>query len=250
MNKGILVMFAIFIIIAICIPILFFTQEKPAIEAQVDVFNVSLRYFSESGIPVSASVDVVSYGQIIKSFNSSLEAYTVVFLPSNASYLIYAKKDGYYTYKQQIDTYGQEKSVRKDLYFIPLANISSSSSDTLGQMSDIYIKTEVDGLSQGTIVCIRWSKNIISAIIDGSPQTDKPKRLQDKVDKCYLLGDMQDENKTIDLKFKTFSGIDENDYINVFFIDQDYNILTGSLSSEDNKNQDIGIKDINITINY
>jgi len=250
MSKAIIVIIVIFLLIGISIPFLFFLQEKPTVEKIPDTYNISLRYFFDNGSQTNANVYVFLGNQLIKSFNSSLDAYSFLTLPANNTYFIYGIKDGFYINKQEINTFYGDKLIRKDFYLIPFGNIDLKASTSLSQMSDIYLSINVTGLLQEGVACIRWSNNIISTNIINANETNKPKRIEEKVDKCYLLNNIEDTNKVLDLKFKTFLGINDADFINLFIIDRDYDIKTGYLTAEDSDGNDIGIKDMNLTIRY
>ncbi len=237
------ILFAFIAIVAAgIIAFLYFVVEKPAQEQPSVFYNLNVKISSE-GKQVAEPFSIIMNGQLYKSFNSSSDSYTSISLPINNSYQIFTESYDYYNVEEDFSSYGNDKDLRKDIVLQPYGNVSINVTNMLAD-KEVFLKINVTGIIKNPILCFRWSKNIIGVSLFNQTIAEKPKRLGNKVDKCFLIAnELKDEEKSLDLTFKWFGNIEESDYIKAYLIDADIHYF-GGLMAEDAQKNDIGISDI------
>lgn len=240
--KTIMIVALVIVIAAGIFAFIYFKYEKPAENNSQVIYNLNVKLLS-GGRQVSEPFVIVMNGQIYKMINSSSETYTSTELPANSSFTLYTNSQHYYNTKEDFNTFGIERDIRKDIELKPYGNVTINITNTLID-KEIFVDITSNGTIKNPIICFRWSKNIVGVYTYNMSQINKPSRIENKVDKCFQIADeITDTKKIVILTFKWFGNIDQGDYIKSYLIDADVHYY-GDLMAEDNNKNDIGIPDI------
>lgn len=88
---------------------------------------------------------------------------------------------------------------------------------------------------RNVLFCLKWSVSPFVYVKSDKEKIDKPS-LYSNYDKCYDANFSINDKNYLNISYKTFGEIKENDYLNISIIDQDFR---GQLVSEQN-GQDLG----------
>jgi hypothetical protein len=92
---------------------------------------------------------------------------------------------------------------------------------------------------------MRWSTNILDSSINNFNSFTIPKRLENKVDKCFDTKTTLFENDELNVTItSSFFQKTNSDYIKLYVIDSDRRYWSSDVVIEDKEGNDIGIKDI------
>lgn len=216
----------------------YFSVEKPTKEAQqITYHNISVAaYDGSTNAQMQADFIIVSNGQNYAG-RTNPSGFVVQRVPTNFSVEIFTFSPGYYTaYTKPAFAYAQPTALRIESLLYPIGNLSIRHSGQFRQDEDLELSFISKGRVNPLMLCLRWSPNVVSVAIPDSDinnatLVEPPKRLQNKVDKCYAVNKVFRENEPvfIPLTYRAYGQLSASDSIKVIVL---YGDITPSSSGQ------------------
>lgn len=252
MGKTFIIFGFIFILFCGIILTLYFFYEKPAqTEIKIEYKNISLKMLDGNNQVSTSFVILLDSSTIPYKFgNTTSQDYLLVKIPKNRTFSLFninLDNQSYYTNEyKNFDLINDV--IRIDFKLIKIGDLNVSSQGILGINNIINLKLESNGTINFINVCFRWSAKIIDAQIFGYEETLEPKRLKNKVDKCFITHQSLNKNSMIlPITYTKFGNLNEYDFIEVYIIDGDLSYNTRNSNDnyiiEDSNGKDVGMLD-------
>lgn len=250
MNKAVVFISLLFIILVIGGIVVYFIYEKPFEENvySLETKNFTIKFIDNDKQIATNYIITLDNANIIYKKGVSLESGLIYEkLPINHTFYIFNENiadQNYYSSYKYVNDFSNDIIYNEIELTAPL-NITLNYTGNLN--SKVSIFTNVS-FAKCSALCVRGSQHIVLIKLNLTEITI-PLRLKDKVDKCYRLGDLQNNYSIFDVDYKTFGEILESDYIRVLFLDGDMPYYSkDSCIYEDKHNNDINAKDVILEI--
>lgn len=217
--------------------VIYYLYEEPEQEEILKKSNVSIIATNQEN-QVESEYYIFIEDSFIKKGKTLPQGYILENLPLDSRLKIFFNfNDGYsYLYEDHIST-GTKRIEGKYVEFGEL-NITHE----LKEDKKIFINITETGEIRGLFICLDWSRNIIYADLPFK-EISKPKRLENKINKCYEL-----KEKSFILTYKDYNP--EEEWIELWLVDKDYAYWnTGDLVVETPDLEDLGMEDYIYKIN-
>lgn len=167
--------------------------------------------------------------------------------PVNSSVSVINKnlqRQNYYITKKEVFL-GDITAKRLELNLVAPGSLTCQEKEYLDK--NLKIKVVASGEARNLIACIDWTSHVISGNIIGYDFIEIPANYKKDYIKCYDLNKtVVDNNFLIETTYEKFGTIDNDDRINILFIDRDY--YNNILISQDN-GKDLFMEDYLCSIN-
>lgn len=249
MNKMFFFFVLVIVIIISIFFVIYFTYEKPVQDetSEMNFRNISIRV-EYNGSQISTGLVVLLDESTVpyKILETMTNNFILVKIPTNRTFKIYnynLENQTFYTSKYENRDLSTGP-VRVDLIVNKNKNLTISHNGNLITEDRVFLNVVPDGQLEFVTYCVRWSENIISVNMIGVENRDAPNRLKNKVDRCFYTKQPINSATSILFTYKKFSGINSNDYIEVYILDGDidYNIrnVDKGYIIEDSEFHDVG----------
>lgn len=189
-----------------------------------------------------------SENKILQEGRTLKEGRLKVEVPVNSSILIASRNlenQSYYTalWRETVTTIDKETSVNLVMKYPGELYVGQHGS--LRESNQIILNFQSEGEVRKLMPCVRWSPNILTVKIEEFEPSQKPTRLENKVDRCF----QEITNTTqLTLNFTSINPISDEDFIRITFVDRDFRYWAYSDENEgyvfeDKDGNDIGKED-------
>jgi len=258
MNKIIIVISFLIIVIAAIFAFIYFAVEKPAVEdsVQAQYNNFSVAAYENGKLAKTGYAIVLDNSNVIyRESVTDDKSYIREGVIENHTVQVFNKNlPGQHFYTDVISYDYVNGTLDNTRVNLNLAEVGNLTFNVLGNLSTNTITVIVTSVGEvkNVVFCVRWSEHIITVKSDQYVLLDNtPKRLENKVDKCFnTKTTLKNESLILFLTFDKFGTLSPNDKIDMVFIDED-NALTANgvvLSPEDKDGNDVGLNDIKVTV--
>lgn len=235
--------------------LLYFFYEKPVKEQPIEYNTLNIRtYDEETGdqLAMNYIISIIPINNLYKQGLTTNTGFIKEQIPVNNSFRVLAVpliNQSYYTNFVEYDDTDMKPSIyRIEIPVRKAGTLAISSNSTFPSNNPYFINVTSNGIVENVGICFRWTRNMISVKINGEVE-DKPKRLENKVDKCYNLETtLNNSFIEIPISFVKFGSLASDDKIIVYILDGEvryqnpYKILREEL--DDETYIDIGSHDI------
>lgn len=252
MNKFIIIVSFVFILLIIVGVIVYFFYEKPRIDKieSEQLKNLVLQFYDNgTQIRTGYIITLDNSNYVYLEENSTDVNYIINNIPANRSFSIFNKNienQRYYTSYEDFNIYS---SFNKKFNVYKIGDVNITITQKLRESDVIKVQITELGIVKCPKICVRGSTHIVS-IKTNLPLAEAPLRLQDKVDKCFSLGEVL--NKTdVYLSYSKFGNLLDSDSIKLYFIDGDITYYSYKECIDEGINgEDLGLDDKLYEIKY
>lgn len=241
-GKVFLIIFLILLVGGVLIYFYYFYEKPAQKEAEKSYANLNIQAFNfghniESGYRIYIDNNLYKEGKTLVG-GAILEK-----VPINSSLKLFSynlDSEKFYTYYIKEIYTVPDTDYRADMKLISIGKLNVSYDSHLNGAENINLTLRSKGYVKNLMSCVHWSFNILNADLD-YPEIDIPSNYNN-YDKCYNLNiTLDNEVERIKLHYSPYTNLDNDDYINIIFIDRDVR-YEGELSEINDK--DIGMSDV------
>jgi hypothetical protein len=224
-KNFLIVFFSVIALIIVLIVVLYFYAQKPIEQnSQNSLLSLNVKTIANKE-QISTGIQVIMQdNSVYLNTSTTKDDYKLIQIPPNTTFTIYTFNLGnqsFYTSKIDLNSF-DKSTLRADVNLIPKGNISivqyQSFLDTNPNPFAISILS--NGTTHLSEICFRWTYNFIDVSLPNYLQIDVPKRLQNKVDRCYNIA--QNYTKRLDLAVSFRSNdLQPSDNILIYILDSD-----------------------------
>lgn len=207
------------ILIGIGIYYYFSSEVKIQEESKITYVNLNIiTVDNEKQLPINVIISSISPNNHYSNSTTFPNDYLSMKVPINSTYYVRTNNLSYYTTikKQEVFT-SEPRRIILDL--TKSSNIEVKSLNTFNNSCNITLSIKTNGIFKDAILCVRWSKNIISLYSDRF-NFEKSNKYA-KYDKCFNLGDFNNEEKLTNIHCSVFNSLDNLDYLQFVVYDRD-----------------------------
>jgi hypothetical protein len=219
-------------------------EEQPVINKNISIRMLDGKTQVENGFIVTLDESTVPYLE----GNTTKSNYIFFTVPLNRTFSIFNYGNNIYYTLVNKWFYSDSSNLRVDFELRRIGELNVSLEGMLGVNNPFNLTLTPNGTFQFIVICVRWSENIMSVDINNTERKEPPKRLLNKVDRCFALKETITSKLSVPINYRVFGDLVDEDYLDVYIIDGDlrYNIrnIDGGYVIEGFNYEDIGAKDI------
>ena len=255
-TKLVLFVALVFIILIALGVYTYFKFEKPAQKDVVEYADLNIYAMDKNDSTqqnIVTNFNLYADGTLYKNGSTVLGGGTLVRVPINKSVILINKNtENQHYYANLINLYTDKLKSPYRLIFqlVNSGDITITQNGTLDRnQGPLSVTLTSIGYVNKLDFCIDWGTHIIKVSTNSTFQEiDKPQRLE-KYYRCYSSGvNLDNSNITIPLNYMTFGDLNDNDYIKLVFLDEDYVQEKNNYSPEGANGEDIAKKDVEYEI--
>jgi len=242
MQKAFLILGVAVLVIIGAIAVSYFFIEKTIVADSLKNIELSIKSVNENGDNIINNYFILTDGFIFKQGKTVEGGYIKDNVPYNKSFSVFFDDDNIYSsfhdFNSNLNI--QQLEVVNRARAIGQTNLSYSG--TFWADNPINLSINSTDVINNMLLCIHWSRGIISSTISGFDKYIVPSRV--KMEKCYLL-ESNETSLIIPITYKKYNTNNNEDFLEVMLVFGNYD-YTRTLKFEENssyyKIEDVKLK--------